>query len=125
LIGDLSERGIAVGHQYANYTVAALHDVGLASMTHHLGWVDKGEPAAQLGFAMRSCQTYVPGVRHSVPFHEAQELGRDLDATQYADFYCGCTFCAGMFEAGGHPLDLLLETQTVVMANGKEREIPT
>ena len=46
MIRELLARGIAVGHQYANYTVAALHDVGLGSVTHHLGWVDKGEPAA-------------------------------------------------------------------------------
>jgi hypothetical protein len=125
MIGELSGRGIAVGHQYANYTVAALHDVGLASMTHHLGWVDKGEPVMEKGFAMRSCQTYVPGVRHCVRFYEAEALGRDLDGDQYAERYCECTFCAGMFESGQHPFDLLLETQTVEMKNGKERLIPT
>jgi len=125
MIGELAGRGIAVGHQYGNYTIAALHDVGLASMTHHLGWVDKGEPVAEQTFALRSCQTYVPGVRHCVRFHEADALGRDLDADQYAERYCECTFCAGMFESGQHPFELLLETQTVVMKNGKEREIPT
>jgi hypothetical protein len=125
LIGTLSARGIAVGHQFANYTVAALHDVGLSSITHHLGWVDKGEPITELGFAMRSCQTYVPGVRHSVRFHEAEAFGGSLDAEQYGERYCECAFCAGMFEAGGHPFDLLLETQTVAMTNGKDREIPT
>jgi len=125
MISELSERGIAVGHQYANYTVAALHDVGLASMTHHLGWVDKGEPVASQSFATRSCQTYVPGVRHCVRFHEAEALGRDLDADEYAEWYCECTFCAGMFEEGQHPFDLLLETRTVEMKNGKERQIPT
>lgn len=125
LIGDLSARGIAVGHQYANYTVAALHDVGLASVTQHLGWVDKGEPVAEQSFALRSCRTYVPGVRHCVRFHEADALGRDLDADEYAERYCECTFCAGMFQRGQHPFELLLETQTVVMKNGREREIPT
>lgn len=125
ILGELSDRGIAIGHQYANYTVAALHDVGLASVTHHLGWVDKGEPVAEQGFAMRSCQTYVPGTRHSVRFNEAEALGRDLDAEQYAERYCGCTFCVGMFHAGRHPFELLLETQTVEMKNGREREIPT
>ena len=125
IIRELSARGIAVGHQYANYTVAALHDVGLGSVTHHLGWVDKGEPAAQRGFAMRSCQTYVPGVRHSVRFREAEALGQELDAELYAERYCGCTFCAGMFQAGQHPFELLLETQTVEMKNGRKRQIPT
>ena len=52
MIGELAGRGIAVGHQYGNYTIAALHDVGLASMTHHLGWVDKGEPVAEQTFAL-------------------------------------------------------------------------
>lgn len=125
VISELSARGIAVGHQYANYTVAALHDVGLASVTHHLGWVDKGEPVAEQSFAMRSCQTYVPGVRHCVRFQEAEVLGRDLDADDYAERYCECTFCAGMLQIGQHPFELLLETQTVVMSNGREREVPT
>lgn len=125
IIGELAGRGIAVGHQYGSYTVAALHDVGLASMTHHLGWVDKGEPVAEQTFALRSCQTYVPGVRHCVRFHEAEALGRDLDADEYAERYCECEFCAGMFQSGQHPFELLLETQTVVMKNGREREIPT
>jgi hypothetical protein len=125
MIGEFSARGIAIGHQYANYTVAALHDVGLASVTHHLGWVDKGEPLAEQSFAMRSCQTYVPGVRHCVPFHEAEALGWELDAEQYAERYCACTFCSGMFNAGQHPFELLLETQTVEMKNGRERQVPT
>lgn len=125
MISELSGRGIAIGHQYANYTVAALHDVGLASVTHHLGWVDKREPVAEQGFAMRSCQTYVPGTRHCVRFHQAEAIGQELDAEQYAERYCGCTFCAGMFQAGQHPFELLLETQTVEMKNGRERQIPT
>lgn len=125
MIGELAGRGIAVGHQYGNNTVAALHDVGLASMTHHLGWVDKGEPVAEQTFALRSCQTYVPGVRHCVRFHEADALGRELDADQYAERYCECRFCAGMFKSGQHPFELLLETQTVLMKSGREREIPT
>jgi hypothetical protein len=125
MISELSVRRIAVGHQYANYTIAALHDVGLASVTHHLGWVDKGEPVEGQSFAMRSCQTYVPGVRHCVRFNEADALGRDLDADEYAERYCECTFCMGMFETGQHPLDLLVETQTVEFKNGRERQIPT
>lgn len=125
MIGELLGRGIAVGHQYANYTVAALHDVGLAAVTHHLGWVDKGERLSEQNFAMRSCQTYAPGVRHSVRFHEAEALGRELDAEQYVERYCECTFCVGMLHAGQHPFELLLETQTVELKNGRERQIPT
>jgi hypothetical protein len=124
-IGELAGRGIAVGHQYGNYTIAALHDVGLSSLTHHLGWVDKGEPAAAQGFAMRSCKTYAPGVRHEVRFNEADALARDLDAEQYKKRYCECTFCMGMFQSDMHPFGLLLETQTVEMKNGKKREIPS
>ena len=125
IISELSARGIAVGHQYANYTVAALHDLGLSSITHHLGWVDKGEPVESQGVPMRSCQTYVPGVRHCVRFKEAVGLGLDLGPQEYAERYCDCTFCSGMFETGQHPLDLLLETQTFIMKNGRERQIPT
>ena len=66
-----------------------------------------------------------PGVRHSVRFREAEALGQELDAELYAERYCGCTFCAGMFQAGQHPFELLLETQTVEMKNGRKRQIPT
>lgn len=125
LVGVLANRGIAVGHQYGNYTVAALHDVGLASLTHHLGWVDKGEPAEEQRFMMRSCQTYVPGVRHSLRFRDANDVGRPLSAADYAKRYCDCTFCIGVFDAGQHPLDLLLEDQVVVLASGRQRTIPT
>jgi hypothetical protein len=125
LIANLADRGIAVGHQYSNYAVEALHEIGLGAVTHHLGWVDRGEPVEDQAFAMRSCQTYVPGVRHSVRFPEASNLGRSLEADEYIERYCECTFCTGFFEINEHPLDLLLETQTVVMKNGREREIPT
>jgi hypothetical protein len=125
MVSELSVRGVAVGHQYANYTVAALHDVGLSSVTHHLGWVDKGEPVEVQGVPMRSCQTYVPGVRHCVRFNEATGLGLDLDPQEYAERYCDCTFCTGMFDAGQHPFDLLLEMETFTMKNGRQRQIPT
>jgi hypothetical protein len=125
LIADLADRGVAVGHHYANYTVEALHDVGLAAVVHHLGWVDRGQPAEEQGPAMRSCQIYVPGVRHCVRFAEAARLGRQLDAREYAERYCECVFCAGFFQTDEHPLDLLLEAQTVVMKNGRERQVPT
>ena len=125
LIGELAGRGIAVGHQYANYTIEALHDVGLAAVVHHLGWVDKGEPAEERGPAMRSCRTYVPGVRHCVRFSEASDLGRRLDAHEFAARYCECAFCTGFFEADGHPLDLLLEAETFLLKNGQERQTPT
>lgn len=125
LISALAHRGIPVGHQYANYTIAALHDVGLAAVMHHLGWVDKGEPAEEQRFMMRSCQTYVPGVRHALRFREAAEIGRALEASEYAQRYCECTFCVGSFDAGQHPLDLLLEDQVVVLSNGRRQPIPT
>ena len=125
LVAGIAERGIPVGHQYGNYAIAALHDTGLASVTHHLGWVDKGEPADEQRLMMRSCRTYVPGVRHSLHFHDAQNLGRNLSSAQYAKRYCECTFCIGTIDAGQHPLDLLLEDQVVVLSNGRKRPIPT
>lgn len=125
LISRLANRGIPVGHQHANYTIAALHDLGLAAVMHHLGWVDKGEPAEEQRFMMRSCQTYVPGVRRSRRFDEAGRVGRSLAPGEYTERYCGCAFCVGSFEAGQHPLDLLLEDQIVVLSNGRERRIPT
>ena len=85
LISALADRGIPVGHQYANYTVAALHGLGLAAVIHHLGWVDKGEPAEEQGFRLRSRQSYVPGVRHTLRFPQAEGVGRQLDAREYAD----------------------------------------
>jgi hypothetical protein len=125
LISALADRGIPVGHQYANYSVAALHDVGISAVAHHLGWVDKGEPAAEQSFMLRSCQTYVPGVRHCQRFPQAAQIGRGLDTQQYAQRYCECSFCAGSFEAGQHPLDLLLEDEAVIFSNGRTRRTPT
>jgi hypothetical protein len=125
LISSLVERGIPVGHQYANYTVAALHDLGLSVVIHHLGWVDKGEPAEDQGFMLRSCQSYVPGVRHSLRFRQALDVGRRLDAAEYAERYCECAFCTGSFDAGQHPLDLLLEDQLAHFSNGRDRRTPT
>lgn len=125
LVSALASRGIPVGHQYANYSIAALHDVGIAAVIHHLGWVDKGEPAVDQGFMIRSCQTYVPGVRHSVRFRQAAELGRVLTAYEYAQRYCDCAFCIGAFDAGQHPLDLLLEDQAIELANGRQQRTPT
>lgn len=125
LVSALASRGVPVGHQYANYSIAALHDVGIAAVIHHLGWVDKGEPAADQGFMIRSCQTYVPGVRHSVRFRQAAELGHGLDAVEYVERYCDCAFCVGTFDAGQHPLDLLLEDQTIELANGRQQRTPT
>jgi hypothetical protein len=125
LISTLAERGIPVGHQYANYSIFALHEAGLSAAIHHLGWVDHGEPAEEQGFSMRSCQTYVPGVRHCVRSPEANHLGRPLGADEYRNNYCECDFCTGVFEMGDHPLDWLLESQTIVMKNDRERQTPT
>lgn len=125
LVGELSARGIAVGHQYANYSVMALRAVGLGSVTHHLGWVDRGEPVAEPSFAMRSCKTYAPGVRHAIRFKAAEKLARDLAGDEYLERYCACTFCAGMFESREHPFDLLHETTVIELSNGQQRHVPT
>ncbi len=125
LVTTLADRGVPVGHQYANYSIFALREVGLAAATHHLGWVDHGEPSEEQAFMMRSCQTYVPGVRHCVRFPEASRLGGSLTAEEYRDRYCECDFCTGIFEAGDHPHDWLLKSQTITMKNGRERLTPT
>jgi len=125
LVATLAQRGIPVGHQHANYAVAALHDMGLAAVTHHLGWVDKGEPAEEQRFTLRSCQTYVPGVRHPLRFREADEVGRSLTPDEYARRFCECSFCVGAFEDSKHPLDLLLQEQLVELSDGRKRRIPT
>jgi hypothetical protein len=125
LVSRLAERGIPVGHMHGSYVIAALRDAGIASVAHNLGWVDKGEPADEIRGGLRSCQTYVPGVRHCLRFEQAHELGRSLDAATYAERYCDCAFCLGSFSAGEHPLDLLLEQQVVVFKNGRHRETPT
>ena len=125
LITSLAERGVPVGHQYANYSLFALHEVGLAAATHHLGWVDHGEPSEEQAFMIRSCQTYIPGVRHCVRYPEASKLGRQLNADEYRERYCECDFCTGVFKAGDHPLDWLLESRTITMKNGRERLTPT
>lgn len=124
LISRLAERGIPVGHLHGGYVIAALHDAGIAALVHHFGWVDRGEPADQSGGGPRSCQTYVPSIRHCLRFDRAYELGRSLDAGDYAQRYCSCAFCAGAFANGQHPLDLLLEQQTVTVG-ASERHTPT
>lgn len=125
LVSDLAHRGIPVGHQYGNYTIAALHDFGLSALAHHMGWVDRGEPAEEQKFMMRSCRTYVPGLRHCVTFREAERVGRDLTREEFVSHYCECTLCVGAFDNGQHPLDMLLEDQMIVMANGRKRATPT
>jgi hypothetical protein len=123
LIAGLANRGVAVGHTHAGYTIAALSGAGISAVMNHLGWVDRGEPAEQQGFAIRSCQTYVPGVRHTVRFRDASTLGLQLSSAEYADRYCQCSFCAGAFVHGQHPLDLLLEDQAVSASS--KRRMPT
>jgi hypothetical protein len=113
VIGALANRGVPVVHLHGSYVTAALRDFGIAGVVHHTGWVDKGELAAERRGAIRSCQTYIPGLRHSVRFAEAEALGRQLDQAEYLDHYCGCRFCVGVFGEGQHPLDLLLEDQPV------------
>ena len=126
LVASLSQRGVPVIHQHGNYAIAALRDAGLLAMTHHLGWVDHGEPAQQTGFARRSCRTYVPGVRHSMKFERAIEAGRHLGRDEYADRYCECPFCLGVFdELREHPLDLLLEEHSIVDKRNRTYRVPT
>jgi hypothetical protein len=124
VISELASGGVPVGHQYANYTIFSLHSVGLAAATHHLGWVDNGEPAEERRGAIRSCRTYVPGLRHCLRFDEARQLAEDLGAEDYLQHFCDCTLCAGFFGEGGHPFEWLLEAQKI--SYGKtERLTPT
>jgi hypothetical protein len=125
LVSSLANRGVPVGHLHGGYLVFALHDIGISAVVHHLGWVDRGEPAHQTGGGPRSCQTYVPGIRRTVRFDRAENLGRDLERTVFTERYCWCNFCAGAFDAGQHPLDLLLESQTLTDRRGRERLTPT
>lgn len=121
LVSRLASRGITVTHGHASYAIAALRDVGISAVMHHLGWVDRGEPVEQQGFAIRSCRTYIPGVRHTDHFQNAADLGRLLGREDYSERYCQCSFCAGVFEHGQHPLDLLLEDEAVSTANKRRR----
>ncbi|HTW07909.1 MAG TPA: hypothetical protein VME46_10380 [Acidimicrobiales bacterium] len=125
LVGALADRGVPVGHLHGGYVVGALHAVGVSALVHHLGWVDKGEPAESGQGGLRSCQTYVPGLRHCARFENAYDLGRALDASTYARRYCECGFCRGAFGNGQHPLDLLLEDEFIPFKNGRGRKTPT
>ena len=124
-VETLADRGVPVAHMHAGYLAFALHDLGMAAAVHHLGWVDRGEPARRSGGGPRSCQTYAPGVRRTVRFDRADTLGRGLTDTEFADLYCSCTFCIGALDAGQHPLDLLLESQTITDKRGRSRLTPT
>lgn len=123
IVTTLGASGSPVIHLQGSYVTQALHGLGVAGVGHHLGWVDKGEPAGEQRGAIRSTQTYLPGLRHCVRFHEAAGLGRHLDESEYLGRYCGCRFCAGVFQQSQHPLDLLLEDQPV--QPGKTRRTPT
>lgn len=123
LVRELASRGVGVGHLHGTYTIAALHDLGIDTFVHHLGWVDKGEPADQHGGGPRSCSTYVPGIRHTIRFDRARALGDSLDATEYIERYCSCDICVGTFEGREHPLDVLLEEHPV--RNMANRQTPT
>jgi hypothetical protein len=125
LVSRLADTGISVGHLHATYLVAAMHGIGIDTLVHHMGWVDKGEPADQPGGGLRSCQTYVPGLRRPLRFSRARELGRPLDGAEYVDRYCTCAFCIGSFDAGQHPLDLLLEDQAIEFKTGRMQLTPT
>jgi hypothetical protein len=51
-------------------------------------------------------------------------MGRDLGKADFQDLFCGCTLCVGFFDAGYHPLDLMLEEQTISWGKGT-RQTPT
>lgn len=125
LVAELAARGIPVGHLHGGYSIAALHDIGVAAMAHSLGWVDRGEPAQQTGGGPPSCRTYVPGVRRTVLFDSARTLGSELGPSDYVNRYCSCTFCSGAFDANQHPLELLLEEQLITDRRGRSRMTPT
>jgi hypothetical protein len=125
LISGLADRGIPVAHMHATYPVMALAHAGVGAVAHHLGWVDHGEPAEQRSGGPRSCQTYVPGVRHCVRFKQAHQLGAHLDRDGYTALYCECEFCTGAFENGTHPLTLLLEEYMIPTGRGGTRATPT
>src|ERR1700694_4661299 len=112
-IRTLGSRGIPVIQTQLGYTAAALSVVGIAGVGHHVGWVDSGEPAQESGGFARSCRTYVPGIRSSMRFSDAERCGRRLSSAEYENRYCECAFCLGVFARGEHPLDILLEDQPV------------
>ena len=121
----LAARGVAVGHLHGTYGITALHDLGVSAVVHHMGWIDKGDPADERRGGLRSCQMYVSGVRHCLRFDKARELGYALDAPTFAALFCNCALCTGFFDAGQHPLDLLLEDELVHFENGHDRLTPT
>ncbi len=123
IIHALAQSGVPVVHVQGSYVTEALHEIGVAGVVHHVGWVDKGEPVGQLRGAIRSCQTYVPGLRRCARFHDAAKLGRPLDEQHYVERYCDCRFCTGVFQHKLHPLDLLLEDQAV--GGAQRRRTPT
>jgi len=124
LIDALANRDIQVGHLYGTYLTLALRDVGITTFAHHLGWIDKGQPAEVTEGGARSCQLYVPGIRRPARFLRARQMGRHLGNADYQDLFCNCTWCVGLFDAGHHPLDLMLEEQTIPWGKGS-RQTPT
>ncbi len=64
-------------------------------------------------------------MRRCVRFDTARALGHSLDAAAYMQRFCNCTFCTGSFDAGQHPLDLLLEDRIVHIRNRPDRLTPT
>ncbi|HWD08298.1 MAG TPA: hypothetical protein VHA57_04300 [Actinomycetota bacterium] len=125
LTAALARRGVPVAHLHGGYAIGALHGLGISAMAHHLGWVDNGDPIETGRGGLRSCRTYVPGLRRTATFENARELGGSLDDRTYAERYCECSFCTGAFENGQHPLDLLLEDQFVHFGDGGGRRTPT
>lgn len=124
VIDALANRGLQVGHLYGTYLTLALRDVGITTFAHHLGWIDKGQPAEVTQGGARSCQLYVPGIRRPARFLRARQMGRGLGKAEFQDLFCSCALCVGFFDAGYHPLDLMLEEQTIPWGKGT-RQTPT
>lgn len=125
MLERIRRRKVPIVHLHGSYTTAALHSLGVHGVAYHTGWTDRGEPAAEQGGGPRSCQTYIPGVHFSDRFSRAHALGSSLAEQEYLARYCNCTLCAGIFHVGEHPLDLLLEEQTIDMGNATSRQTPT
>jgi hypothetical protein len=125
LVSRLRKRGIPLVHLQGSYVTEALHVVGVDGVAHHLGWADRGEPAAEQRGGLRSSVTYVPGLRHCVRFNQARRLGQHLNEAEYLERFCNCTFCVGLFGEVQHPFDVLLEEHLVDVGGGRQQWTPT
>lgn len=107
------------------YVALALSGAGVSGILHPIRWVDNGEPAKESAGGRRSCQVYVLGLHAAVRFNDARDLARELNEETYLRLFCNCFICAGAFNSGHHPLDLLLEAQPIRGPRGGTRLTPT